>query len=108
MKQKLDFKKGNGILPAIIQDYTSGRIYMLGYLNQTALRKTLRTGFVHFWSRSRQKLWLKGEESGNRLKLKKVLTDCDQDTLLIQVELLGNSVCHTGNPSCFYTAITTK
>lgn len=97
---KLDFKKG--LIPAIIQDYKSGEVLMLGFMNQEALQKTKDTGWVYFWSRSKNRLWMKGEQSGNKLKIKKILQDCDRDTLLIKVELIGTNVCHTGNKTCFY------
>lgn len=100
----LNFKKGGGLIPSIIQDYKSGKIYMLGYMNEESLKLTKQTGWVHFWSRSRKKLWMKGEESDNRLKVKKIFTDCDQDTLLLKVELIGKYVCHTGKKTCFYSS----
>jgi phosphoribosyl-AMP cyclohydrolase len=74
---------------------------MLGYMNQDAIEKTKETGWVYFWSRSKQRLWMKGETSGNRLSVTNILVDCDQDTLLIKVKLNGTTVCHTGNKSCF-------
>lgn len=101
MKKLIDFKKNNGLVPAVIQDFRSQDIYMLGYMNKEALDATIKTGFVHFWSRSRQKLWLKGEESGNKLKVKNISVDCDLDTLLIKVKLQGKNVCHTGSKTCF-------
>lgn len=105
MKFSIDFTKNNGLVPAIIQDYQTGDIYMLGYMNEESLQKTLKTKWVYFYSRSRQKLWMKGEESGNKLRVKEVYSDCDRDCLLIKVELIGNNVCHTGNTSCFYTRL---
>jgi phosphoribosyl-AMP cyclohydrolase len=105
MKQEINFTKGNGLVPAIVQDYVTGRVYMLGYMNKLALEQTLESGFVHFWSRSRNSLWLKGEESGNKLKVEELYKDCDDDTVLIKVTLDGNAVCHTGNLSCFFTEI---
>ncbi len=102
---KLDFKKENGLLPAIVQDYKTREVLMLGYINKEALEKTLNTSWVYFWSRSREKLWKKGENSGNKLKVKKIFIDCDNDTVLIKVELIGNSVCHTGNKTCFYQEV---
>lgn len=102
MKLSTNFTKGNGLIPAVMQDYKSGEVYMLGYLNEESLRKTFETGWVYFWSRSRQKLWMKGEESGNKLKVKEVYFDCDNDSILMKVKLIGNHVCHTGNKSCFY------
>src|SRR5437868_6071527 len=105
MKHTINFSKGNGLVPAIIQDYKSGDVYMLGYMNKEALQQTIDTGWVHFWSRSRKKLWMKGEESGNKLKVHEIYADCDDDTLLIKVELKGSNVCHTGSKSCFYKKI---
>jgi phosphoribosyl-AMP cyclohydrolase len=107
MKEKIDFKKSpNCLIPTIIQDYKDGTVYMLGYVNELSLQKTQKNGYVHFWSRSRNKLWLKGEESGNKLKVIEILTDCDNDTLLIKVKLEGSHVCHTGNKTCFFKKIT--
>jgi phosphoribosyl-AMP cyclohydrolase len=97
----IDFKKGGGLIPAIIQDYKNKEIYMLGYMNSSSFKKTIKTKYVYFWSRSRNKLWLKGEKSGNKLKVINIYTDCDSDTLLIKVKLLGKYVCHTGNKTCF-------
>jgi phosphoribosyl-AMP cyclohydrolase len=96
-----NFEKGNGLVPAIIQDYHTGKILMLGFLNKLAWEKTLETGLVHFYSRTRDKLWLKGETSGHYLVLKEVYVDCDEDTLLFKVEPKG-PVCHEGYMSCFY------
>ena len=90
-----------GLIPAIIQDAASNQVLMLGYMNEESLRKTLESGEVWFYSRSRQELWHKGETSGNRLLLRSVWKDCDEDTLLLQVEPTG-PVCHTGNQSCFF------
>lgn len=99
--KKINFKKINGLVPAIIQDWKTDEIYMLGFVNKKSLEKTIATGFVYFWSRSRNILWMKGEKSGNKLKVKEIYTDCDKDTLLIKVELTGKSVCHLGNRTCF-------
>lgn len=101
----IDFKKNNGLVPAIIQDDKTREVYMLGYMNEEALRTTRETGFVHFWSRSRKKLWMKGEESGNKLKVTGIFVDCDADSLLVTVVLIGKNVCHTGEKSCFYTKL---
>lgn len=90
------------LLPTIIQDYKTLEVYMLGYTNKESLKKTKQSGYVCFWSRSRKKLWMKGEESGNKLKVKKIFLDCDKDALLIKVKLIGKNVCHTGNKSCFF------
>lgn len=105
MKRSIEFTKNNGLVPAIIQDYQTGDIYMLGYMNEDSLQKTLETKWVYFWSRSRKKLWMKGEESGNKLKVKVIYTDCDSDTILVKVELIDSNVCHTGNKSCFSTKL---
>jgi phosphoribosyl-AMP cyclohydrolase len=102
-KISVHFQKG--LIPAIVQDYTDGAVYMLGYMNKEAFAKTRETGWVYFWSRSRNKLWMKGEESGNTLKVKDILLDCDGDTLLLKAELKGTSVCHTGNKTCFFKKI---
>ncbi|HUQ93469.1 MAG TPA: phosphoribosyl-AMP cyclohydrolase [Bryobacteraceae bacterium] len=98
----LDFSKLDGILPAVIQDYQSGRVLMVGFMNEEAWKKTVETGFVTFYSRSRGKLWLKGETSGHRLVAKELLTDCDTDSVVIKVEAVGPGVCHNGYESCYY------
>lgn len=98
---QIDFKKNNGLVPAVIQDDTSGAVYMVGYMNKLSYEKTRETGYVYFWSRSRNMLWKKGETSGNMLKVKRIQMDCDGDTLLIRVVLIGSNVCHTGSRSCF-------
>jgi phosphoribosyl-AMP cyclohydrolase len=99
--KKLDFKKGNGLIPVVVQDANSKKVLMLAYANEEALEKTLKTGYAHYWSRSRQKLWLKGETSGHTQKIKRVVADCDYDTLLYVVEQKG-SACHTGAETCFH------
>jgi phosphoribosyl-AMP cyclohydrolase len=99
---QLDFKKLDGLLPAVIQDDATGRVLMVGFMNEEAFRKTVETGFATFYSRSRRKLWLKGETSGHRLVVKEISTDCDQDALLVKVEAIGPGVCHNGYHSCFY------
>jgi phosphoribosyl-AMP cyclohydrolase len=99
---KLDFAKLDGLLPAVVQDAATGRVLMLGFMNEAAWRKTLETGSVTFYSRTRNKLWMKGETSGHRLVVKSIQTDCDTDSLLIQVEALGPGVCHEGYQSCFF------
>ncbi len=99
---ELDFQKLNGLLPAIIQDAASGEVLMLGFMNQEAWDKTLASGRVHFFSRTRGKLWCKGETSGHLQLVKEILVDCDADTVLIKVEQLGGATCHTGYRSCFY------
>ncbi len=99
---ELNFQKGNGLVPAIIQDFESGDVLMLGYMNQESFEKTNETKLVHFYSRSRKKLWMKGEESGNKLEVKEIFIDCDKDTILVKVKMLGPTVCHTGAKSCFF------
>ncbi len=103
--KKLNFSKGNGLIPVIIQDTSSGEVLMLGYMNKKALTLTLKTRLIHFWSRSRNKIWLKGKASGNKLKVVKVSADCDNDTLLVEVELVGKNVCHSGSRSCFFNKL---
>ena len=98
----IDFAKMDGLAPGIVQDARSGQVLMLGFLNEESWRKTKDTGFVTFWSRTRQKLWMKGETSGNRLRIVEVSTDCDQDAMLFRVEVEGDGlVCHEGTVSCF-------
>jgi len=98
----LDFKKLDGLIAAVTVDQTSGRVLMVGFMNEEAWHKTLETGFVTFYSRSRNKLWMKGESSGHRLVVKEIRTDCDQDAVLIRVEAQGPGVCHEGYESCFF------
>jgi phosphoribosyl-AMP cyclohydrolase len=96
----------DGLIPAIVVDVQSGDVLMFAHMNEEALRRTLETGVAHFWSRSRSKLWKKGEESGNFLKVREVRTDCDQDVLCLSVEVGGEGVvCHTGAVSCFYRRV---
>lgn len=102
---KIDFKKTNGLVPAVIQDFETAKVLMLAYMNEEAFEKTRATGDVYFFSRSRKKLWLKGEVSGNRLKVVEIFADCDGDTLLLKVKLIGAAVCHTGERSCFFNKI---
>lgn len=98
----LDFAKMDGLVPGIVQDAKTGQVLMLGFLNEQSYQKTLESGFVTFWSRTRQKLWMKGESSGNRLRVVETATDCDQDALLFRVEVEGDGlVCHEGTVSCF-------
>jgi phosphoribosyl-AMP cyclohydrolase len=94
-----------GLIPAIIQDINTGEVLMMAYMNENSLRMTLETGYTHFWSRSRQKYWKKGETSGNVQEVKEILVDCDNDTLLIKVIQHGSGACHTGNRTCFYRDI---
>jgi phosphoribosyl-AMP cyclohydrolase len=104
----LRFDKGNGLLPAIVQDHETKEVLMLAYINDLAWQKTLETGKAHYWSRSRNKLWLKGETSGHQQLVKKILVDCDADTVIYQVEQLGGAACHTGHRSCFFRQVTEK
>jgi phosphoribosyl-ATP pyrophosphohydrolase/phosphoribosyl-AMP cyclohydrolase len=96
----LNFEKADGLIPAIIQDAETNKVLMLGYMNQEALEKTEKEQIVTFFSRTKQRLWTKGETSGNYLKVKEILADCDKDTLLIKVNPVG-AVCHTGSDTCF-------
>jgi phosphoribosyl-AMP cyclohydrolase len=103
----IDFAKMDGLVPGIVQDAKTGEMLMLGFLNETSYRKTLESGFVTFWSRTRQKLWMKGETSGNRLRVVSAATDCDNDALLFKVEVEGDGlVCHEGTVSCFTKPVT--
>lgn len=99
---QLDFKKTGGLIPAIAQDYATGEILMLAYMNQAAFDATLTSGKATYFSRSRQTLWTKGETSGNVQRVKEIRIDCDDDTVLLKVEQLGGAACHTGHRSCFY------
>ncbi len=99
---ELDFDKEGGLIPAIVQDDKNGEILMLGFMNREAYDLTRKTGFVTFFSRSRKKLWTKGETSGQKLILRELRTDCDLDALLVRVELDGGAVCHEGYRSCFF------
>jgi phosphoribosyl-AMP cyclohydrolase len=98
----LDFEKSGGLITAVVQDHATGRVLMVGYMNEEAFQSTVKTGFVTFYSRSRRKLWMKGESSGHRLVVKQIATDCDLDAVLVQVEALGPGVCHEGYQSCFF------
>jgi len=100
--RELDFEKGDGLVTAIAQDDASGEILMLAHMNEHALRRTLETGEVHYWSRSRQELWHKGQESGNVQRVKGLFIDCDGDAVLVRVEQVGDAACHTGRRSCFF------
>jgi phosphoribosyl-AMP cyclohydrolase len=100
--------QSDGLIPAVVQDRHTGKVLMLGYMNAEAYRRTLESGFVTFFSRSRQKLWTKGEISGHRLVLREIRVDCDQDALLIQADLAGPGCCHMGYRSCFFRKLTPK
>ena len=99
---ELDFTKNDGLVAAVIQDASSQRVLMVGWMNDEAFKKTIETGFAVFYSRSRKKLWLKGESSGHRLMVKETFTDCDKDALVLKVEAVGPGVCHEGYESCFF------
>jgi phosphoribosyl-AMP cyclohydrolase len=99
---EIDFNKGNGLIPAIIQDALTHEVLMLGYMNRESWEKTLEKKRVSFWSRSRGKLWVKGETSGHTQEVKDIYLDCDGDTLLIKVNQIGGAACHTGFRSCFH------
>uniref|UniRef100_E6PX79 phosphoribosyl-AMP cyclohydrolase n=1 Tax=mine drainage metagenome TaxID=410659 RepID=E6PX79_9ZZZZ len=98
----IDFQKMDGLIPGIVQDATTGEVLMLGFLNAVSYERTIESGFVTFWSRTRQKLWMKGESSGNRLRIVSAATDCDNDTIVFRVVVEGDGlVCHEGTVSCF-------
>jgi len=99
---ELDFGKLDGLVAAVIQDHRTGRVLMVGFMNEEAFARTVETGFATFFSRTRNKLWMKGETSGHRLVVREIATDCDHDTVLVKVEALGPGVCHEGYASCFF------
>jgi phosphoribosyl-AMP cyclohydrolase len=102
----MDYSKLNGLSPAVIQDADTSEVLMVGFMNDDALAQTRRTGFATFFSRSRNKLWMKGETSGNRLQVTELLVDCDDDTVLVKVKRLGDgNVCHTGERTCFFKTL---
>ena len=103
--ERLRFDKGNGLLPAIAQDYRTNEVLMLAYINEEAWLKSLASGKVHYWSRSRNQLWLKGESSRHYQLIKEVLVDCDADTVIFKVEQQGGAACHTGHRSCFFREV---
>jgi len=106
METQLDFEKMDGLLPAVVQDGRDGEVLMVGFMNREAMQQTMEKGYVTFFSRTRGKLWMKGESSGNRLRLLSAFTDCDRDTLLLRVEVEGPGVvCHRGTRSCFTEAV---
>jgi phosphoribosyl-AMP cyclohydrolase len=103
----MDFKKLDGLVPAVVQDDESGEVLMVGFMNEAALEQTRTSGFATFFSRTRGRLWTKGETSGNRLAVRRILVDCDDDTVLLKVTALGDGVaCHTGERSCFFRELT--
>jgi phosphoribosyl-AMP cyclohydrolase len=106
MNAEFDFDKLSGLLPAVVQDASDGEVLMVGFMNREALDRTLKEKYVTFFSRTRQELWMKGETSGNRLRLVSAHTDCDRDTVLLRVEVEGaGMVCHRGTRSCFTEAV---
>ncbi|HCE44847.1 MAG TPA: phosphoribosyl-AMP cyclohydrolase [Lentisphaeria bacterium] len=102
---ELDFAKSDGLIPAIAQDWKTGEVLMLAYINKLSWEETLKSGNATYWSRSRNKLWKKGEESGNVQKIKEILVDCDDDTVIFKVDQIGGAACHTGYRTCFYRKI---
>jgi phosphoribosyl-AMP cyclohydrolase len=102
---ELDFSKGDGLIPAIAQDYATGDVLMMAYINRESWELTLSTGIVHYWSRSRNKLWKKGESSGNVQEVREIRVDCDNDTILIKVNQIGDAACHEGYRSCFFRVV---
>ena len=106
---ELNFAKGrDGLLPAIVQDFRTSEVLMLAYINEEAWRQTRATGKAHFWSRSRGKLWLKGETSGHVQLVREILVDCDQDTVVFKVEQVGGAACHEGYRSCFFRRVSDR
>jgi len=103
-----DFAKGDGLIPAIVQDAETKDVLMMAYMNRESWDATLKTGKATYWSRSRKKLWLKGESSGNVQIVKAVFIDCDEDTILLHVQQIGDAACHTGHRSCFYRKLEGK
>jgi phosphoribosyl-AMP cyclohydrolase len=101
----LDFEKCGGLIPAIVQDFSTGEVLMLAFMNENAWQETLRTGEATFWSRTRQELWVKGKTSGNVQLVKEIRIDCDNDTVLVKVEQVGGAACHTGYRSCFFKKV---
>ena len=101
----LDFKKSGGLVPAIVQDDKTGEVLMLAYMNEEAWNKTLASGKAHYWSRSRQKLWLKGGTSGHIQEVQTIYVDCDLDTVVLKVHQVGGAACHKGYSSCLYRKV---
>lgn len=102
---ELDFQKQGGLVPVVVQDADDGAVLMLAYMNEESFKKTLETGTATYWSRSRNKLWLKGESSGNVQKVREIAVDCDSDTVLLKVEQVGGAACHEGYRSCFFRRV---
>lgn len=99
---ELDFAKSKGLIPAVIQDWESGEVLMLAYINEEAFSKTLETNRMHYYSRSKERIWMKGEVSGHIQEVKEILVDCDRDALVFKIHQVGGAACHTGYNSCFY------
>jgi len=103
---QLDFSKSaDGLIPAIAQDWKTGEVLMLAYINEESWKRTLETGKATYWTRSRQKLWVKGESSGNVQLVKEILVDCDEDTVIFKIEQVGDAACHEGYRSCFFRKV---
>ncbi len=101
----LNFEKCGGLVPVIVQDFETGEVLMLAFMNEEAWQKTVRTGTATYWSRTRQKLWIKGQTSGNVQRVREIRIDCDDDTVLLKVEQVGKAACHTGYRSCFFKKV---
>ena len=102
---ELDYSKLNGLVPVVVQEYGSGEVLMLAFMNKEAFEKTRDTGYAHYYSRSRNRLWKKGETSGHLQRVIEIYADCDSDTVLLKVEQIGGTACHTGARSCFFNKI---
>jgi phosphoribosyl-AMP cyclohydrolase len=102
---ELNFKKMGGLIPAVVQDYKTGEVLMLAFMNQAAWEATLTTGKATYYSRTRQELWIKGKTSGNMQIIKEIRVDCDDDTVVLKVDQVGGAACHTGHKSCFYKKV---
>jgi len=105
LEAALQFEKRGGLLPVVVQDYQSREVLMVAYANQQAVDETGRTGYATFWKTSENRMWTKGETSGDLLRVKEILTDCDQDALVYKVESLGDAICHTKRSTCFYRRV---
>ena len=102
---ELNFEKFDGVIPVIAQEYKTGEVLMMAFMNREAWEHTIQTGYMHYWSRSRSKLWKKGESSGNLQEVREIRVDCDGDCLLVKVKQIGDAACHTGFRSCFYRVV---